>query len=161
MVRLINFDALNDKWLKSDYHLLSLSKMVQSSCNLGNFAQLVSVPTRFQFNSVKNTTDISCIDHVYTNAKYRCSGITVIPFGGSDHDILQYIRYSKTSPTPAKTIRRRSYKNFLPEEFLSDLAKVDWEEVYSSQDVDLAAEIFTRKFVQVLNPHAPWILYQQ
>ena len=29
------------------------------------------------------------------------------------------------------------------------------------QDVDLAAEILTRKFVQVLNLHAPWVQYQQ
>ena len=50
---------------------------------------------------------------------------------------------------------------FVLDDFLADLGKVDWSEVYSCQDVDLAAEIFTRKFVQVLNLHAPWILYQQ
>ena len=44
---------------------------------------------------------------------------------------------------------------------MSDLRKVDWSEVYCCEDVDQAAETFTRKFVHVLNQHAPWILYQQ
>ena len=58
----MNLDVLNGKWLRSDYHLVSLSKLVQNSCNLGDFSQLVTVPTRFQFNSVKGTTEISCIE---------------------------------------------------------------------------------------------------
>ena len=29
------------------------------------------------------------------------------------------------------------------------------------QDVSIAADIFIRKFVEVLNNHAPWIIYQE
>ena len=76
----MNLDAFNDKWLRPDYHLASLARLVQTSCNLGDFSQLVTAPTRFQFNSVRNITDISHIDHVYTNTKYRCSTVSVIPF---------------------------------------------------------------------------------
>ena len=107
----MNLDVLRGKWLESSYHLVSLSRMVQSTCNLGNFSQLVSTPTRSQFNRVTGVTDISCIDHVYTNYKYRCSDISVISFGGSDHDLIGYTRYSKDPPVPARTIRKRSYKN--------------------------------------------------
>ena len=109
----MNLDVLRGKWLESSYHLVSLSRMVQSTCNLGNFSQLVSTPTRSQFNRVTGVTDISCIDHVYTNYKYRCSDISVISFGGSDHDLIGYTRYSKDPPVPARTIRRRSYKTFV------------------------------------------------
>ena len=157
----MNLDALENRWLDPTYHLVTLSKQVQSACNLCNFSQLVSLPTRFQFNSVRNTTAISCIDHVYTNRKYRCSEVSVIPFGGSDHDIIGYTRYTKVPPEPARTIRKRSYKNFVQEDFLQELGKVDWTEVYHCQDVDSAAATFTRKFVDVLNSHAPWIVYQQ
>ena len=58
----MNLDALENRWLDPTYHLVTLSKQVQSACNLCNFSQLVSLPTRFQFNSVRNTTAISCID---------------------------------------------------------------------------------------------------
>ena len=68
----MNLDSLNDRWLQHDYNLFSLSRMVHECCNMSNFSQLVKEPTRLQYNSVQNTTSISCIDHVYTNVKYRC-----------------------------------------------------------------------------------------
>ena len=83
------------------------------------------------------------------------------PFGASDHDIIGYIRYTKVPPAPSRTIRKRSYKDFSQEEFLEDLRKVDWTGVYVCQDVDDAAAALIRKFVDVLNYHAPWIVYQE
>ena len=157
----INLDALNNRWLDPSYPLITLSNQIQSTCNSLGFSQLVTVPTRSQHNSVNNTTAISCIDHVYTNRKFRCSKVTVYPFGGSDHDILGYTRYSKVPPAPSRAIRKRSYKDFKNEEFLQDLRKVDWTEVYNVQDVDSATATFTQKFVDVLSSHAPWIVYQE
>ena len=84
----MNLDTLNGKWLEPTYHLISLARMVHSACNLGNFSQLVSAPTRSQFNSRSGVTDISCIDHVYTNSRFRCSSVSIHSFGGSDHDLL-------------------------------------------------------------------------
>ena len=78
----MNLDALAEKWMRSDYPLVTLARMVSNSCNLGNFTQLVTRPTRFQHNSVQNRTVFSLIDHIYTNCKDRCSAISVIPFGG-------------------------------------------------------------------------------
>ena len=156
----MNLDILDGKWLRPDYPLVTLSKMVQTSCTLGNFSQLVTVPTRFQYNRVKDITSRSCIDHVYCNTKHRCSGVTVMPFGGSDHDVISYIRYTKVPPAPSRTLRKRSYKKFVQEDFVRDMNKVDWSEVYQCDDVDVSAAIFTRKFVDVLNLHAPWVIFQ-
>ena len=114
-----------------------------------------------QFNSVRNTTEISCIDHVYTNAKHRCSNIAVTSAGCSDHDMISYTRYSKEPPSPARTIRKRSYKNFKPENYLADLGAVDWTDVLTCVDVDTANDLFTRKLVSILNVHAPWVVFQQ
>ena len=91
----MNIDVLDGKWLKPDYHLVTLSKMVQSVCNSGNFSQLICVPTRAQLNSRTGMTDLSTIDHIYTNHKFRCSQASVIAFGSSDHDLIGYTRYSK------------------------------------------------------------------
>ena len=157
----MNLDALNSRWLDPSYHLVTLSKQVQSACNTLDFSQMVTLPTRFQYNSVSVTTAISCIDHMYTNRKFRCSSVNVFPFGGSDHDMIGYTRFTKVPPEPARTIRKRSYKNFEIDKFLQELSRVDWTEVYHCQDVDSAAATFTSKFVDVLNSHAPWIVYQQ
>ena len=104
--------------------------------------------------------DMSCIDHVYCNFKHRCSPVTIITNGASDHDQLSYTRYSKEPPSPAKIIRKRSYKNFKVEEFIEDLKKVDWTDVYTCKDVDMAAEVFGRKFRFIVNQHAPWVRIQ-
>ena len=157
----MNLDCLNGRWLDSTYHLLSLSRMVQDTCNAYNLSQLVKEATRLQYNSVQNRTDISCIDHVYTNAKYRCSGVTITSFGNSDHDLISYTRYSKEPPAPARTIRKRSYKNFVEEKYIEDLAQVDWSDGLSCEDLDTATDTFTRKLRYILNVHAPWIVFQQ
>ena len=157
----MNLDYLKEKWLKASYRLCSLTQLVQNACNANNFTQLVLEPTRCMYNSVTDTTEISCIDHVYCNAKHRCSTPVVTVSGASDHDIISYIRYSKAPPCPARTIRKRSYKDFIEEDFVTDMAVVDWTDVYSATDVDSAADIFTRKFTNVLNRHAPWVIFQQ
>ena len=157
----MNLDSLDNRWLKSDYHLISLSRLVQTCCNMYNFSQLVKEPTRMQYNSIQNTTSISCIDHVYTNVKYWCSPVTVTPCGTSDHDMISYCRYSKEPPCPAKTIRKRSYKEFVPEKYLDDLSQVNWDDVLCCEDLDMATELFTRKLRSVLNVHAPWVMFQQ
>ena len=157
----MNLDCLTDRWLDPTYHLLSLSKMVQNTCNTHNFSQLVTDPTRFQFNNIQNKTEISCIDHLYTNFKHRCSKVTVTSFGDSDHDLISYIRYSKEPPAPARTIRKRSYKEFDEKKYLHDVAQLDWTDVLSCEDLDIATENLTRKLRYVLDVHAPWIIFQQ
>ena len=157
----MNVDILDGKWLRPDYHLITLSRMIQSICNAANFSQLVSKPTRSQFNSTSGVTDISCIDHIYTNFKFRCSAVSVTSFGASDHDIIGYTRYSRDPPSPAKVVRKRSYKEFIQEDFLSDLREVDWSEVYLCKDVDEATDTLTNKFKFVIDQHAPWVIFQQ
>ena len=155
----MNLDYHPSKWLQSNYHLCSLTKLVQSTCNAFNFSQLVNEPTRAMFNSVSNTTDVSCIDHIYCNYRHKCSPPKVLVSGASDHDILSYVRYSKRQPSPARTIRRRSYKSFVEEAFLEDLSAIDWTDVYTCEDLDRAVDIFTWKFRAVLNHHAPWMIF--
>ena len=157
----MNLDCMDNRWLRPDYHLISLSRLVQNCCNMNNFTQLVKEATRMQFNSVQNTTSISCIDHVYTNVKFRCSPVTVTSCGTSDHDLISYTRYGKEPKSPAKTIRKRSYKNFVLDKYLGDLAGVNWDDVLSCDDLYTATELFTRKLRYVLNCHAPWIIFQQ
>ena len=60
-----------------------------------------------------------------------------------------------------RTIRKRSYKDFDKNQFLEDLAEVDWVDVLSCPDLDVAVASFTHKFKHVLNIHAPWVIFQQ
>ena len=156
----MNIDTLGGRWLQPDYHLAPLSRMIKSVCDTNNFHQLVQDVTRTQYNSVTNTTSLSCIDHIYTNAKFRCSDPVVTSFGDSDHDLIGYVRYSKNPPEPARTICKRSYKAFKECDFIEDVRNTDWTEVYACSEVDLATECFSRKFRYLLNLHAPWVRAQ-
>ena len=109
---------------------------------------------------MSNSNEVSCIDHAYTNRRFRCSQPVSFPFGDSDHNLIGYTRFSKEPPRPSKTVRKRSYKTFSECNFIADLSAVDWCEVYSSRDVDVAVEAFTAKYLSVLNLHAPWIIFQ-
>ena len=53
------------------------------------------------------------------------------------------------------------YKKFDSKKFVDDLQKVDWTDVLTCIDIDLAAEILTSKFKEVLDNHAPWIVFQK
>ena len=106
----MNLDCLDDRWSQPGYHLISLSRLVQNRCNSNNFSQLVKEPTRIQFNTIQNKTNVSCIDHAYTNTKHRCSSITVIPFGDSDHDMIAYTRFSKDPPALQEPLERDHIK---------------------------------------------------
>ena len=130
-------------------------------CNENNMDQLVKGVTRAQYNAVANRTQSSCLDHIYTNVSYKCSPPLVISFGDSDHDLVSFTRLSKPPPDVSRTIRKRSYKTFDKEQFLYDLAEVDWTDVLVCPDVDTAAELFSLKFSSVLDWHAPWIVFQQ
>ena len=148
--------------MQSDYNFLHLSRLLKSICDSNNFQQLVKEVTRVQYNSVTSRTALSCLDHIYTNAKYRCSDAVVTSFGDSDHDIVSYTRFSKLPPNPTKVIYKRSFKHFDREAYLEDMKCVDWSEVYLQVDVDLAAACLTHKINVVLDIHAPWVrIYQR
>ena len=157
----LNLDSLNGRWLETGYSLVTLGRMVVDCCNTNNFTQMVDKVTRVQFNSIRNETATSCIDHLYCNAKHRISSVRVVTFGASDHDAIAYTRFSKEPTPPARTIRKISYKNFIEDDFIRDVSRLDFTDVYCSREVDGAADLLTAKLVDVLNFHAPWIVFQQ
>ena len=87
--------------------------------------------------------------------------VTVKSCGASDHNLVGYTRYSRESKGPPKTIRKRSYKSFVIKDFLNDLQKVNWSNVYLTLDVDESTRTLTALFREVLDRHAPWVVFQQ
>ena len=156
-----NLDCYNGKWLHPKYSLRSLAKMVNERCNVKNMSQLVDKITRIQYNSISRELSSSCLDHVYSNAVFRLSDVRVVSTGSSDHDAIVYTRYAKVPPPPRRTIRKRSYKNFVEADFIKDVASLDFGDIYMCRDVDYAANLLTSKLLEVLNIHAPWIIFQE
>ena len=132
----MNLDSLKGRWLEPGYPLMSLARMVVDCCNANSFMQMVDSITRSQYNSVKHQASVSCIDHLYCNARYRISPVKVLTCGASDHDAISYIRYSKEPRVPTKTVRKRSYKDFNQEAYLAEVSNIDFSDVYDCLDVE-------------------------
>lgn len=57
-------------------------------------------------------------------------------------------------PTPIQIIAR-NYKRYDRNRFVEDLAQVRWHEISMIDDINEMLERFNRRFLEVLNKHAP------
>ena len=97
----------------------------------------------------------SCLDHIYTNTPDKLRKPEVKLMGSSDHKLVQVTRFSRSFKQNIRYCRKRSYKNFSEVDFHREVENISWWEVYASEDVDIAADIFTRKLTDILDRMAP------
>ena len=95
------------------------------------------------------------LDHIYTSVPEKISQAQVRICGSSDHRLIMVTRHAKNIRQNIKYCSTRSYKNFDEAEFLAEVDKISWWEVYSCDDVDLAVDIFTKKLTDILDKMAP------
>ena len=75
--------------------------------------------------------------------------------GSSDHSLIMVRRFSKSFKQNIRYCKKRSYKNFNEEEFLKEIENISWWDVYASDDVDVAVDVFTSKLTEILDRMAP------
>ena len=97
----------------------------------------------------------SGLDHVYTSKPEKLSKVQVKKSGSSDHSLLLATRYTKNIKENIRYCKKRSYKHFDEQKFLEEVSNISWWDVYSSNDVDEAVEIFTKKLTDILDKMAP------
>ena len=95
------------------------------------------------------------MDHIYTSVPEKISQAQVRICGSSDHRLMMVTRHAKNIRQNIRYCSKRSYKNFDEAEFLAEVDKISWWEVYSCDDVDLAVDIFTKKLTDILDKMAP------
>ena len=64
-------------------------------------------------------------------------------------------RYSRSMKTWQSYIRKRSYKNFDPAQFIAAIQQVSWLDVYLCTDVDMAVKLLSSKITNILDQMAP------
>ena len=97
----------------------------------------------------------SGLDHIYTNCPEKLSKPEAQFRGASDHRLIFATKYCKNIRQQIRYCRKRSYKDFKEHEFLAEVRKVNWWDVYSSSEVDLAVHLFTTKLTNILDRLAP------
>ena len=118
-------------------------------CELFQYTQLIKEPTR-----VTSSTK-SLIDLFLTNeaVKFATSGVS--PIGCSDHSLI-YVSRKLTCPRSIpRIIESRQYKNFVPDDFVNDMALVPWDTIEQIDNPTGAWEVWKQSFLAVANLHAP------
>ena len=87
-------------------------------------------PTRFESGNAA-----SGLDHFWTNKPNKLSEVHAY-FQGSDHKVIIGTRYTKSLVRNPRFIKKRSYKNFQPKEFLKAIRETSWWDLYSCEDPD-------------------------
>ena len=113
-------------------------------------SQLVTVPTR-HFPGQRSTG----LDHYYSNRPDKVSDVQTQHCGGSDHMLIFAVRYSRAVKTAPRYIRKRSYKNFNPDQFVAAVHQVSWLNLYLCCDVNKAVQILSNKITFILDVMAP------
>ena len=99
------------------------------------------------------------LDHVWTNIPGKLSQVHT-KLIGSDHKLLFVVRYCKVVSENTRYIRKRSYKKFDPQSFLSQVKKISWWDIYVAEDPDEAIQHFTTKINDILDKMAPIKVFQ-
>ena len=119
--------------------------------------QIVNGVTRIR--SSGNEIQRSCLDHIIVNCVNKMSAAEIIGVGESDHFGVMATKNTREIRNSSRTTKKRIYKNFDKNEFIKDMEKAKEEglfaQMFTTNDIDEATEIFTREFTRILDEHAP------
>lgn len=110
---------------------------------------LITRPTR-----VTDTT-ATLIDHIWSSQPEKNTGCYIINIDLSDHfPILAEFRL-KSTRKETNNVFKRTFSATQTENFLEDLAAVDWSQIFTTEDVESAYNLFYEIFHRLFQLHFP------
>ena len=134
---------------KQRTHGYALKHKLALFANSHQLNQLIETPMRITEQSA------TTIDLLFVNNKYRVAESGVMYAHISDHLLIYCVLKSGVQKGPGKSIYYRSYKHYSKERFLADLRNENWDSFIPLNDVNEAASIWTKAFLNVADKHAP------
>ena len=153
-----NYCALSCTDPEYPAHMRQLSNLATDFFLQESLSQLIDRPTRTELRG--NSVEKACLDHVTTNVPGKCRNTRVLAAGSSDHLAVITTKLSKEIRTKPQSIRKRSYKQFSPEDFLREMKYTDFSSVLLERNLHQAASKFSEIFKSVLDNHAPVKIFQ-
>ena len=114
-----------------------------STLNSYFFVPVINKPTRFP----PNNTDIrpSTLDHIFININYN-TWAGIIYWNDTDH-LPTFIKFKLSMPSEANLFRKIQFRSFSQSNLnslISSVSNIDWDTLFSSEDVDTNVKIFTK-----------------
>ena len=117
-----------------------------------SLTQLVKSPTRITADSC------TLIDLILANSPNNVKFVGTADFsGGFDHKLV-YCSYAlKKDKIKPQIIKRRDFRHFVSEKFVSDMRNVDWSPIQAavSNDLDYATSKLEDTYINIINNNAP------
>ena len=127
-----------------------------------NCYQIIDDFTRIRM--VNNQVQRSSLDHITVNCIDKISKPEILGIGQSDHLGLLVVKKTRELRTCPRTVKKRIYKNFDKNEFLKDIKEAKdnglFDEMHATDDIEVAAKVFTDVFAEILDKHAPLKIIQ-
>ena len=135
----LNIDYI--KWNKPDYRLKKLVQMIKTQIETIGFCQLVNKVTRKWPGQPS-----SIIDHLWTNSPGNIMSVSNLLRTSSDHNVISAIIRTKDRQEHSHDITRRDRSNFNFLSYKSKIQKIDWSELFVSNNIDIINDIFVKKW---------------
>ena len=132
-----------------DYSKANKNRPLKSTIASFGFHQQVTTPTRIDESSE------SMIDLVLTNMPHNISQTVVLESCLSDHHLIGAVRKLNNLRFSPRLITCRNYKNYEKESLNKDLRDAPWDQVFKSQDAEIAYNAFENILTKVFDKHAP------
>ena len=142
------------QWTEESYQNHEFVNIIQDFLLEESGVQLVKEYTRSQY--VDGVLRRSIIDHCYSQTPEKIIGPFIDAVGNSDHLGVRVIKLCKTKIDRPQVLKKRSYKHFSIEGFLTDILNSNINSLVTDQDdLEMAAEVFEHEFKSILDAHAP------
>ena len=147
------------QWEGEGYQHRELANKVQDYLLEEASQQLVTGITRSEISG--GVVQTSCIDHCYSDVREKIKGPYVEAVGDSDHLAVRVLKYCRTPVLRPQALKKRCYKNFSVEGFLTDIYHSNINaSVATHENIEGASEAFRNEFLAILNFHAPIRTFQ-
>ena len=132
------------------YKLKSLILALKDRIIPHGFCQLIETETR-----IWPGAPASLLDHHWTNHEEKVTHSHAYYQGASDHKMICVTRRTKKIISKPKIIKKRNFKNFNPQDFINEVSRTSWLDVYLCEDVDRAVNLVAGKLNRILDIMAP------
>ncbi|XP_077265928.1 uncharacterized protein LOC143899482 [Temnothorax americanus] len=127
------------------------SEHIRSFVRASNFF-LVPYTTTHHTRTASTLLDLCLIDEFNKLVDYVQRGVCFL----SAHDLIAITYDVRIERIPERTIRGWDFRAFNLENFLDELASLNWSELYSAASVDAKVDIFNNLLLTCYDQHAPY-----
>ena len=145
----------HNKWNQPEQAHKNMVEATKMAIETKGFIQLIEGCTRFWPG-----VDDSLLDHCWSNFPQKVLNKFNITDSTSDHNIIGVTVRVKGMVDCRHEFKKRKWTNFSQDRYIEKISQINWNEMYSCSNVNLAWDFFETNIKEVLSTEAPILKVQ-